>query len=246
MVNSSENNKKLLRGLSFIIAHPDLTVFFGFIFLFLGFFMMILTLFYTELSLIFFIILISVFLGLAGLLLNAGSVGQEFSHILDNVSAQNITFDAFRLTMEFHYCNTRVFIRYHALYSPYTMMKYTINYFPGHEGIVEHYEIWIKIAEGYSIFESVHELAKKMRAHGITGYLFPIQPQPPENPFSPHILPYISLEKEKIPSLIYVDLARRDRESIVVAFLRKYASPPDIKKTIEMLQILTQKVLDNP
>lgn len=247
MINSPlRNNKRTFRGLPFIIVHHDFTVLVGFIFLFLAFSMMIFTLLFTELSLIFFIILISVFLGLSGLLLNAGPVGQEFLHILDNISAQNIKFDAFRLTMEFHYCNTRVFIRYHALYSPYTMVKYLINYFPAHEGIVEHYQIWMKISEGYSIFESVNELAKKLRAHGIMGYLFPIQPQPPENPFSPQVLPYISPNKEKIPSLIYVDLARRNKESIVVAFLRKDASPPDIKNTIEMLQTIPQKVLDNP
>jgi len=234
ILNKIEKGKKLQK-LPFLIKHYKQTIFIGFIFVILAFCMMILTLIFTEISLIFFIFLISFFLFLGSLMLNAGFVGHEFLKILENILPENIKFDMIRLTMNFRYNEMIYSIRYHALYSPYTMWIYLLNYFPKYEGPVEHYQIWTKISDKNFFFENQYELAKKMRAQKISGALFPIQPTPPKNPFSNEIK-YTFSKGERVPTLCYFDFAERNEKSILIAFLRKDASPGDIKKIIKIMQ----------
>jgi hypothetical protein len=162
-------------------------------------------------------------------------VGHEVSIILEDIPAEILEFDILRLTMKLRYENSTFSIRYHALYSPYTMWIYLTQYYMKCEGSVEHYQVWMTVSEKNYFYEKYHELAKKMRSQTRLGSFLPIQPTPPDNPLSHEIEEVISIQ-ETIPTLCYVDFAEKDNKTIIIAFLRKDASPEDIQKTITIIQ----------
>ncbi|MBU7043874.1 MAG: hypothetical protein HXS47_09815, partial [Theionarchaea archaeon] len=56
-----------------------------------------------------------------------------------------------------------------------------------------------------------------------------------DNPLSHEITEVIAI-RETIPTLYYVDFAEKDNKTIIIAFLRKDASPDDIQKTMTIIQ----------
>ena len=235
----TEKNNSLSR-LLLVMRHPHTLKFIGSIFLIAVFCVMILIFYFTTI-LIIFIILISLSLFLGSILVHAGSVGHEFSAILKDLPVTAVEFDILRLTITFRYENSAFSIRYHALYSPYTMWIYLTQYYMKCEGPVEHYQVWMTVSEKNYFYEKCYELAKRMRSKNRLGSFLPIQPTPSDNPLSHKITEVIAIQ-ETIPTLCYVDFAEKDNKTIIIAFLRKDASPDDIQKTMNIIQSIDDAI----
>ena len=139
--SANKEKKNVSTGLPLSMRHPHAIKFIGSIFVITAFCVMILMIHFSKISLIFFTILISLLLFIGSVLVHAGSVGHEFSTILKDLPVKAVEFDILRLTIIFRYENSAFSIRYHTLYSPYTMWIYLTQYYMKFEGPVEHYQV---------------------------------------------------------------------------------------------------------